>query len=181
MIGMFAHRFNVVPQGSKISKGCRLVLRAAQQSGRVEGTHEQDAAFFVQLTMLLGHGEILSDHPLGGNAAKADHDLWLQQAELLPQPGHTGFALSRLGVTVLRRAALDDVCNIAVLRAVKVDGKQIFVQQLAAAPHKGQTLLILILAGAFAHKQNFGIFHTLTEHHIGAGLAQLAAGAGKTA
>ena len=100
---------------------------------------------------------------------------------MLPQPGHTGFALSRLGVTVLRRAALDDVCNIAVLRAVKVDGKQIFVQQLAAAPHKGQTLLILILAGAFAHKQNFGIFHTLTEHHIGAGLAQLAAGAGKTA
>lgn len=87
MIGMFAHRFNVVPQGSKISKGCRLVLRAAQQSGRVEGTHEQDAALFVQLAMLLGHGEILSDHPLGGNAAKADHDLWLQQAELLPQPG----------------------------------------------------------------------------------------------
>lgn len=62
---MFAHRFNVVPQGSKISKGCRLVLRAAQQSGRVEGTHEQDAALFVQLAMLLGHGEILSDASAG--------------------------------------------------------------------------------------------------------------------
>ena len=82
---------------------------------------------------------------------------------------------------VLGRAAFDDVGNVAVFAPVQIDGKQVFVQQLAAAPHKGQTLLILILAGAFAHKQNFGIFHTLTEHHIGAGLAQLAAGAGKTA
>ena len=77
MIGMFAHRFNVVPQGSKISKGCRLVLRAAQQSGGVEGTHKQDAAFFNDLPVLPGDGKILPDHPLGGNAPKADHDLGL--------------------------------------------------------------------------------------------------------
>jgi hypothetical protein len=165
--------------GGKIRKGLGLVLGLAQQGSGVEGTHEQDAALFVQLAMLLGHGEILSDHPLGGNAAKADHDLWLQQAELLPQPGHTGFALSRLGVTVLRRAALDDVCNIAVLRAVKVDGKQIFVQQLAAAPHKGQTLLVLALAGALAHKQHLSVRHALPEHHVRPGGAQLAPGAGK--
>ena len=65
--------------------------------------------------------------------------------------------------------------------AVQIDGEQISIQQLAAAAHKRQTLFILALAGAFAYKQYFGIFNTLTEHHVGAGLAQLAACAGQTA
>ena len=81
----------------------------------------------------------------------------MQQPELLPQPRHTGFALGGQRVTVLGRAALDDVGDIAVFAAVKVDGKQVFVQQLAAAPHKGQTLLILALAGSLAHKQHLGV------------------------
>ena len=59
--------------------------------------------------MLPGDGKILPDHPLGGNTPKADHDLGMQQPELLPQPRHTGFALSGQRVAVLGRAALDDV------------------------------------------------------------------------
>ena len=103
----------------------------------------------------------------------------MQQPELLPQPRHTGFALGGQRVAVLGRAALDDVGDIAVFAAVKVDGKQVFVQQLAAAPYKRQTLLVLALAGALAHKQHLSVRHALPEHHVRPGGAQLAPGAGK--
>ena len=145
----------------------------------MEGAYEQDAVFFDELAVLLRDRKILADHPLCGDAPEADHDLRLQQTELLPQPRHTGFAFFGLRVAVLGRAALDDVGDVAVFAAVQIDGKKVFVQQLAAAPHKGQALLVLALAGAFAHKEHFGIFGTLPEHHIGAGGAQPAAGAGK--
>ena len=147
----------------------------------MEGAHEQDAALLDELPMLLCHRKVRADHPLRGNAAQTDHDLWPQQTELFPQPGHAGLALGRQRVPVLGRAAFDDVGNIAVPAAVQIDGEQISIQQLAAAAHKRQALLILALAGAFAYKQYFGIFNTLTEHHVGAGLAQLAACAGQTA
>jgi len=54
------------------------------------------------------------------------------------------------------------------------------VQQLAAAAHKGQALLVLAGAGTFAYKQHLGIGHALAEHHVGARLAQAAALAGET-
>ena len=54
------------------------------------------------------------------------------------------------------------------------------VEQLAAAPHKGQALLILTGTGALAHKHNLGIRHTHTEHNICAGFAQAATAAGQT-
>jgi hypothetical protein len=49
------------------------------------------------------------------------------------------------------------------------------VQQLAAAAHKRQALCVLVGAGAFAHKKNLGVRHTLPKHHMGAGLTQSAA------
>ena len=176
---MLTHFVDLVPQSHKVGKGIGLVLRAAQQGGRVEGAHEQDAVLLNELPVLLGHRKVGPDHPLGGDAAQAHHDLGPQQAELLPQPGHAGLALGGQRVTVLGRAALDDVGNVAVLFPVQVDGKQILVQQLTAAAHKGQALLVLALAGALAHKQHFGVRHALPEHHIRAGLAQLTAAAGK--
>ncbi len=80
------------------------------------------------------------------------------KVELFPEPGHTGFALGGQRVAVLGRAALDDVGDVAVFASVQIDGKQVFVQQLAAAAHKGQALLVLALAGAFAHEQHLGIW-----------------------
>ena len=94
IIGMLAHGGNGVPQHGKVRKGFGLILGLAQQGGGVEGAHEQNAAFIDDLPVLPGDGKILPDHPLGGNAPKADHDLGLDQPELLPQPRHTGFALA---------------------------------------------------------------------------------------
>ena len=145
----------------------------------MEGAHEPHAVLLHKDAVLLGHGEIGADHPLGGDAAQADHDLWLQQLELFPEPWHTGLALGGQRVAVLGRAALDDVGNVAVFAPVQIDGKQVFVQQLAAAAHKGQALLVLALARAFAHEQHLSSLDTLPEHHMGAVSAQLTSAAGK--
>ena len=145
----------------------------------MEGAHKPYAVLLHKGAVLLGHGEIGADHPLGGDAAQADHDLWLQQLELFPEPGHTGLALGGQRVAVLGRAALDDVGNVAVFASVQIDGKQVFVQKLAAAAHKGQALLVLALTRAFAHEQHLSSLDTLPEHHMGAVSAQLTSAAGK--
>ena len=68
----------------------------------------------------------------------------------------------------MRRAAFYNVGNINIFAAVKINGVQIAVQQLAAAPHKGQALFVLLCAGALADKQHLGIRHALAKHHMAA-------------
>ena len=116
---------DLLPQGHKIRKGGGFVLRLPEQGSGVEGAHKPYAVLLHKGAVLLGHGEIGADHPLGGDAAQADHDLWLQQLELFPEPWHTGLALGGQRVTVLGRAALDDVGNVAVFAPVQIDGKQV--------------------------------------------------------
>ena len=176
---MLADLLDLLPQGQKVGEGVRLAAGLAEKSGRVVGGHEEDAVLIVELAVLPDYRKVLPDHPLGRHPPQTDHDLRFEQTELLPQPGHTGFALGGQGVAVLRRAALDDVGDIAVLFAVQVDGEEVFVQQLAAAAHKRQALLILALAGAFAHEQHLGVLGTLTEHHVRPRFAQPTAAAGK--
>lgn len=178
-IGVIAHFLDLVPQGGKILKSGGFVLGLTEQGGRVEGAHEGDAALFGENAVFLGHRKAGPNHPLGRNPAQAYHDFGPQNPELFPQPGHAGFALVGQRVAVLGRPALDDVGDIAVFGAVQIDGKQVFVQQLAAASHKGQTLFVLALAGALAYKQDLGVFHALSKDNVLPGLAQRAAGAGQ--
>ena len=97
---MLAHFVDLIPERHEVCKGFRLVLGLAEEGGRVEGAHEEDAVLLKEGAVLLGHRKVGPDHPLGGDAAKADHDLGPQQAELLPQPRHTGFALGGERVAV---------------------------------------------------------------------------------
>ena len=62
---------------------------------------------------------------------------------------------------------------------VQINGEQVLVQQLAAAAHERQALLVLALARALAHKEDLGVLRALPKHHIRAGLAQLTLRAGK--
>ena len=73
---LVTHLFNGLPQGDKILESSGLVLRLTQQGSRVEGAHEQDAALLDELPVLLCHRKVRADHPLRGNAAQTDHDLW---------------------------------------------------------------------------------------------------------
>ena len=155
------------------------LVRVAQQRRGVVHRHEFKATLFHPLPMLARDLEVLADQAHRRDAAEADDQLRAQQRHLLAQIADAGVLFRLQGVTVVGRAALDDVGNIAVLFAVKVDGKQVFVQKLAAAAHKGQALLVLALARAFAHKQHLSSLGPLPEHHMGAVGAQLASAAGK--
>ena len=145
----------------------------------MEGAHKGHAALFHKDAVFLCDRKAGPDHPLGRDPPQTDHDLGPQDAELFPQPGHTGFALVGQGVAVVGRPAFDDVGDVAVFVPVQVDGKKVFVQQLAAAAHKGQALLVLVLAGALAHEQYFGVRSALPKDHVLAGLAQRTPGAGQ--
>ena len=177
---MLAHLVYFIPQGHKVAESLRLVLGLTEQGGGVERPHEEDAVLLNKGAVFLRHRKVGADHPLGGDAAQADDDFRPQQTELLPQPGHTSLALGGQGVAVLGRAALDDVGDIAVGGTVEVDGEEVFVQQLAAASHEGQALLVLALAGAFAHEEHLGILRALPEHHVVPGGVQRTALTGKT-
>ena len=87
LIGMQTDFVYFIPQSHKIRKGGGFVLRLPEQGGGVEGAHKPYAVLLHKGAVLLGHGEIGADHPLGGDAAQADHDLWLQQLELFPGRG----------------------------------------------------------------------------------------------
>ena len=150
-------------------------LRKGKQSAEECAALLKKSNYFGTMLVKMGKADCL----LGGDAAQADHDLRPQQTELLPQPGLTGLALGGQRVAVLGRAAFDDVGDVAVGGAVEVDGKEVFVQQLAAAAHEGQALLVLALAGAFAHEQDLGVLHALPEHDAAAGGVQRTALAGE--
>ena len=85
LVGMLTYLVDFIPKRYEVCKGFRFVLRLAEEGGRVEGAHEEDAVLLHEGAVLLGHRKVGPDHPLGGDAAKADHDLGPQQAELLPQ------------------------------------------------------------------------------------------------
>ena len=103
---MLAHLVYFIPQGHKVAESLRLVLGLTEQGGGVERPHEEDAVLLNKGAVLLRHRKVGAYHPLGGDAAQADDDFRPQQAELLSQPGHTGFALGGQGVAVLGRAML---------------------------------------------------------------------------
>jgi hypothetical protein len=48
------------------------------------------------------------------------------------------------------------------------------IQQLAAAPHKGQALLVLVAPGRFAYKKYFGVGVAAAKYNVRACAAQIA-------
>ena len=179
-VGVIAHLADHLPQSDEVPKGHGLLLGIAQQSSRVQGCHEENTVLFDELTVLLGHGKVRPDQPLGGNAAQADHNLRADQPELLPQPGQAGIPFLRQRIPVLGRAAFHDVGDKDIFLPGEIHRFQILIQQLAAAAHKGQALFILILAGALTDEHDLGSGAAHAEHHVMAGLTQAAFAAGQT-
>ena len=50
-------------------------------------------------------------------------------------------------------------------------------QQLSGSAHEGDTLFVLVLAGAFTDQQNLRSFVSNAEHHMGSGICQCAVAA----
>ena len=140
----------------------------------MEGCRHVDVAFFEKLSVLACDLEIGLDDAHGGDAAEAYDDLRTQQGGLIAQPVHAGFLFLLQGVTVLRRAALDNICYVDICAAVEVDGGEVFIEQLTACTDERLALQIFVSARAFADEHNLRARVTHAEHDIGARFAQAA-------
>jgi len=76
------------------------------------------------------------------------------------------------------RAALDDVGHVD-LGTVQVNDLQHVVQQLAGLAHKGDALLVLVLAGSLADEHDLRRFGAVAKDHMDTGVRQSAAAAGQ--
>ena len=140
----------------------------------MEGAHHQNAVLFDELAMLLGDLKVLLDQAHRRHPADADDDGRAEDGHLVAQPADAGFDLPRGGVPVLGRAALHHIGDVDILLSGKPGVLQHLVQQLAAAPHKGLPLLVLVFSGALPNEQNFCPWGPHAEDHIAAGGCQAA-------
>jgi hypothetical protein len=125
--------------------------------------------------------EIFPDQSRGGNSAQTDQNFRLYQSNLIVEIADAGILLHFLGVTIVRRAAFDDVRNVAILFAVKVNDTQHIIQQLSCTTHKGLSLQIFLLSRTFAHEHDLTFPVAYTEYYIvpcGAKPATVATAAG---
>ena len=142
----------------------------------IDGRH-LDAASLEPLAVLLGDLEIFLDDGFGSNPTQADDDLGLHQCCLPPQIADAGVLFDIQRVPVLRRAALHHVGDVD-LGAVQMDDLQHIVQQLPGPAYKGNTLLVLMLAGAFADEHDLRRLAAVPKHHMGPGVRQRTAPTG---
>ena len=99
------------------------------------------------------------------------------QVELELQVRTAGIDLVRLGITVAGRAALHDVGDV---HRVSPDAQLLphqLVEELAAAADERQALLVLLRTGTLTDEHERRRIRSRPEHHVGAALAQPAAGA----
>ena len=130
-----------------------------------------------ELTVLLRDAEIRLDKLHGADAPQTHQDFRLHQLHLPPQIAAARLLLGVQRVPVLRRAALHHVGDVD-LGAVQMDDLQHIVQQLPGPAYKGNTLLVLVLAGAFADEHDLRRLAAVPKHHMGPGVRQCAAPAG---
>lgn len=99
-------------QGLQVFKGIRPFVRVPQQGGGVINSHHLHAALFRPLAVLPGNFEIGADQPHGGDTAQAYDDFRLDQGDLGAQISNTGVLLGVQRITVVGRAAFDNIGNV---------------------------------------------------------------------
>lgn len=114
-----------------------------------------------------------------GDAAQADDDRRIDECDLPPQPFAAAFLLHKLRVTVVRRAAFDNVGDVN-LCSVEIDHFEHIVEQLSGWADKRQALQILLLAGALADEHDACILGAVAEDEMVPRLAEAAAPALRT-
>ena len=135
--------------------------------------HHQAVLPLVELSVLQRDLEIRTDQLHGTDAAEAHDDLGLHQRPLPPQEAAARVLLRIHRIAVLRRAALDGIGDVDAA-PVQSDHVQHVVQQLAAPPHKGLALHILVGAGGFSDKHDLRVRPSYAEHHVLPGVRQRA-------
>lgn len=109
---------------------------------------------------------------MGGSQAQQNHIGGMNDPELFPQPGKTGFHFSGVRRAVAGGAALYDIGDIDIL-AFNSGGFQNGIQKLTRFADKRTTEFILRLPGTFADKYHRGEGVPLSKNDAPAALAQI--------
>ena len=115
--------------------------------------------------MLPGDAVLRIDDPLGSDATQAHDDLGLHQGHLLTQIPNAGILLFLRRVPVLRRAALDDIGDIAILASIQIDDAKHLIQQFSRGAYERLTLQVLLLSRAFPDEHYICFPLSYTEDH----------------
>lgn len=138
------------------------------------GRHDGDAGDFVKLTTQFCNPHLGSQQRLHRNIAKADDDFRLNRLDLAQQERMTRLYFIRFGITIIRRAALDDVGDVDVgtFKPHRLDHAS---QQLPGATDKRFPLKILIPTGPFADKHQSRLRIAHAEYDMAAAATKLTA------
>ena len=129
----------------------------------------RESAFFHDLTVLACYLEVGMDETGRRDPSKTDDDLRADELHLLSEVPDTRIRFLGEGVTVVRRAAFEDICNINVLAGYS-DRGEIFVKELTRSTHKRNAGRILSLTGSLTYEHELRVFVAATEHEIRASL-----------
>ena len=133
-----------------------------------------------QLTQRLGtrEGGAVREQRVRREAPERDDDPGLQQLDLAQQPGLALRDLDRVGIAVVRRAALDHVRDVDLVLAVQPHRGEHAVEQLAGAADEGQALAVLLLARRLADDQPVGRRVSHAGHRVAPARSEVAGAAG---
>ena len=132
---------------------------------------EPDAALLLPCAVVARDFEVLADELHGGDPAKADNDFGVQELRLPAKITDARVLLGTERVPVVRRAALNNVCDIAVVPP-KVNDAQHVIQEFPGGPDKRLSGQILLLARAFSDEENFRVRRPHAEDDVVPRLAQ---------
>ena len=140
----------------------------------MEGTHIEYAAAVIEKSVFLCDPEIFRNIFLRGYPAHADDYLRAHQSYLAVEPCGARLLLLGQRVAVLRRAALDGVCDIDIPVPEQVYGRHELIEQLTASPDERLALEILLLTGSLADKHDLRVLFADAENDIRARPAKTA-------
>jgi len=153
----------------------RLIEIALMQGGcGVQHGEDEKLLYLEYLPPDLHDPDFLAQEGLHCEVAEgADHP-GLDHLDLLKQKRLAGLDFIRKRIAVVRRAALDDICDVDI-GPRKADRFQELVQQAAGGSHKGFALPILVESWGFTDEHDACVRVANAEDHLGPARGQAAA------
>ena len=149
----------------------------AEEKRRVIKDHEVDTGIIgcgEEMAGFLFHRELVAailDEIFQRDRAEKQNYFWLHQFNLPAQVGEAGFDLLRAWRSVDLGLAFHDVDDEQVAVGVEADAGHDLVEQLPGASDERLAAHILVVAGAFADDEDFGIRVAAVDDDVVARLA----------
>jgi len=123
-----------------------------------------------------GDTDLLLQDETSREITQRNYDSGSHVTQLGLEPRRAGLDLIRKGVSIGRRAALQDVDD-GHTSAVEPDLTEQLVEQLTRRPHEGPALLVLVEAGGLPDEAEVRVEVAVGPHDLGPALSQSALGA----